>query len=112
MSTDLHVVKDLPAIRLSPIKIEAVASCSVDDDVCRTPTSEVHMIPVVVSCPPAPRKPRRRSVKRKLSEVEFFEIVNREEVESFFRSSFEVISKRRFVNINTLNIRIKNRTES
>ncbi|XP_062155631.1 cyclin-dependent protein kinase inhibitor SMR1 [Alnus glutinosa] len=61
---------------------------------CRTPTSEEHRIPKILDCPPAPRKPRRvPSCKRKLSpEVQFFEIVNPEEVDAFFRSSFEKIS--------------------
>ncbi|CAN1238687.1 hypothetical protein LINGRAPRIM_LOCUS2164 [Linum grandiflorum] len=50
----------------------------------------------MLKCPPAPRKPKARpatSCKRKLmSELDFFEVVNREEVESFFRSG---LSKRR-----------------
>ncbi|KAJ8765970.1 hypothetical protein K2173_020486 [Erythroxylum novogranatense] len=112
MSTHLQLLQDFPQIRLSPLKIDSLPSSSptLDDDntatprqngasadVCRTPTSEEHRIPSILSCPPAPRKPKRPSIscKRKLSELEFFEIVNREEVESFFRSSFEVVSKRR-----------------
>ncbi|XAR60052.1 hypothetical protein NMG60_11033284 [Bertholletia excelsa] len=57
---------------------------------CRTPTSEDHKIPTIQTCPKAPRKPGQLSSrKRKLSELQFFEIVGREEVESFFRSSFD-----------------------
>ncbi|XP_062091927.1 uncharacterized protein LOC133797859 [Humulus lupulus] len=59
-----------------------------NDDVCRTPTSEGHRIPEIVSCPPAPRKPARRvpSCKRKLTELQFFDVKNREDVDDFFRS--------------------------
>ncbi|PSR89910.1 Cyclin-dependent protein kinase [Actinidia chinensis var. chinensis] len=58
---------------------------------CHTPTSKDHKIPTIQTCPPAPRKqgncfPR----KRKLSEFEFFEITGHEEIESFFRSSFDL----------------------
>ncbi|KAH7547814.1 hypothetical protein JRO89_XS14G0019600 [Xanthoceras sorbifolium] len=77
-------------------------------EACRTPTSFENKIPQILTCPPAPRKPKRKvaalSCKRKLlDEFQFFEIANREEVESFFRSSFEqnsdssrdVVAKRR-----------------
>ena len=64
-----------------------------EEDCCRTPTSKEHRIPKILDCPPAPRKPKRApTCKRKLSELQFFEIVNREEVDSFFRSSFEQIA--------------------
>ncbi|OWM87623.1 cyclin-dependent protein kinase inhibitor SIM-like [Punica granatum] len=60
-----------------------------EDTECRTPTSSEHKIPQVLECPPAPRKPRRTSLgKRKASELrsmEFFDVVNREEVEDLFR---------------------------
>ncbi|KAJ9159870.1 hypothetical protein P3X46_025327 [Hevea brasiliensis] len=106
MSTDHESRQDLPRIQVPPIKIQTLGSCSTSEDLrddviqqengdeCRTPTSEEHKIPAILSCPPAPRKPRRRTVlrKRKLSEFEFFEIVNRQEVESFFGSSFEVVA--------------------
>ncbi|GMN52819.1 hypothetical protein TIFTF001_021957 [Ficus carica] len=63
---------------------------------CRTPTSKEHRIPLILSCPPAPRKPARApSCKRKLSELEFFDVVNRDEVEQFFRSSFAKASAKR-----------------
>ncbi|OAY38921.1 hypothetical protein MANES_10G053200v8 [Manihot esculenta] len=108
MSTDLELGQDLLSIEVPPIKIQTPGSCSnskdinVDviqqengDECCRTPTSEEHKIPDILCCPPAPRKPRRRMIlcKRKLLEFdEFFEIVNRQEVESLFRSSSEVIA--------------------
>lgn len=64
-----------------------------EEDCCRTPTSKEHRIPKILDCPPAPRKPKRApTCKRKLSELQFFEIVNREEVDSFFRSSFEQLA--------------------
>jgi len=109
MSTDLESRQDLPRIQVRAVKTETLQSCSATDDKetiiqqensetddCQTPKSEEHKIPVVLSCPPAPRKPRRSfSCKRKLTELEFFEIVNREEVDSFFQSSFELLPKRR-----------------
>lgn len=60
---------------------------------CRTPTSKEHRVPSILDCPPAPRKPKRApSCKRKLSEVQFFEIVNYDEVDAFFRSSFDKLA--------------------
>ncbi|KAG6765154.1 hypothetical protein POTOM_029172 [Populus tomentosa] len=111
MSTDLESRRDLPRIQVRAVKTETLQSCSATDDKetiiqqensetddCQTPKSEEHKIPAVLSCPPAPRKPRRSfSCKRKLTELEFFEIVNREEVDSFFQSSFELLPKRRSV---------------
>ncbi|KAF3434114.1 hypothetical protein FNV43_RR25217 [Rhamnella rubrinervis] len=112
MSTDLELCKELPKIRLSSIRIRTppasesvddtdgtvIQRRSLDDDdeqaECRTPTSKEHKIPVLVSCPPAPRKPRRvASCKRKLTELEFFDIVNRDEVDAFFRSSFDELAR-------------------
>ncbi|KAM4094406.1 hypothetical protein ACB094_06G193000 [Castanea mollissima] len=64
-----------------------------EEDCCRTPTSKEHRIPKILDCPPAPRKPKRApTCKRKLSDLQFFEIVNREEVDSFFKSSFEQLA--------------------
>ncbi|CAN1172076.1 hypothetical protein LINPERPRIM_LOCUS30964 [Linum perenne] len=125
MSTDLHSLPDLPKLRLlsdpSDKPAEPSSSGSTVDDAsanhnsdrkpkeeevenyadedCRTPKSAEFKIPPILKCPPAPRKPTARtatSCKRKLmSELEFFEVVNREEVESFFRSGFQAVSKRR-----------------
>uniref|UniRef100_A0A7N1A1K9 Uncharacterized protein n=1 Tax=Kalanchoe fedtschenkoi TaxID=63787 RepID=A0A7N1A1K9_KALFE len=63
---------------------------------CHTPKSDANKIPKTLTCPPAPKKPARRAVlscKRKLMpEFEFFEADRRQEVDEFFRSSFERIS--------------------
>ena len=37
-----------------------------EEEECQTPKSEAHKIPPVLSCPPAPRKPKSFPVKRKL----------------------------------------------
>ncbi|XP_048231317.1 cyclin-dependent protein kinase inhibitor SMR1-like [Ricinus communis] len=111
MSADLDFRQDLTRIQAPSDEIPALQQpCSSADDQiglviqgnggesneCRTPTSKEHKIPPVLSCPPAPRKPRRTpSCKRKLSELEFIKIVNHEEVDSFFRSSFDAPAKRR-----------------
>ncbi|CAI9773026.1 unnamed protein product [Fraxinus pennsylvanica] len=95
MSTDLKFRQELLEIRLPTIKINSSQSSddqncpkqtSINDQDCHTPKSPQHMIPKILSCPPAPKKPTRvPSCKRKLSELQFFEVVSREEVESFFR---------------------------
>ncbi|CAM8960747.1 unnamed protein product [Rhodiola kirilowii] len=63
---------------------------------CLTPKSDANRIPETLTCPPAPKKPMRRTVlscKRKLmAEFDFFEADRREELDDFFRSSFERIS--------------------
>ncbi|XP_076942391.1 cyclin-dependent protein kinase inhibitor SMR2-like [Bidens hawaiensis] len=66
-------------------------------DICVTPTSLEHRIPTVLSCPPPPKKQRRtaRACKRRISEFEFFEAVARDEIDSFFKSSFEFIESKR-----------------
>ncbi|KAJ9188769.1 hypothetical protein P3X46_000134 [Hevea brasiliensis] len=75
---------------------EAVAAEEVsndDQEGCKTPTSSDHKIPTFRSCPPTPRKKVQKLFlqKRKLpDEMNFFEASNRDEVESFFRSSFEL----------------------
>ncbi|KAL2533887.1 cyclin-dependent protein kinase inhibitor SMR1 [Abeliophyllum distichum] len=50
------------------------------EEYCQTPKSRECMIAKVLSCPPAPRKPKP-SCKRKLH----YEMVSREETESLFR---------------------------
>ncbi|XP_059431030.1 cyclin-dependent protein kinase inhibitor SMR3 [Corylus avellana] len=63
-----------------------------DNEGCRTPTSVDSKIPTVQSCPPTPRKrPGVFVNKRKWTgkELHFFETTRREELESFFQSSFE-----------------------
>ncbi|XP_038691149.1 cyclin-dependent protein kinase inhibitor SMR6-like [Tripterygium wilfordii] len=108
MSTDLEFSVKLPKIRLSVIDVESSLKSSSDESgsviiqtenngddesSCQTPTSEENKIPTILLCPPAPRKQRRTVLcKRKL---EFFEIDNFQEVEDFFRSSFDSIEKKR-----------------
>ncbi|KAL7173790.1 hypothetical protein ACSBR2_033116 [Camellia fascicularis] len=61
-----------------------------DCEECQTPTSLDHKIPTIQTCPPAPRKHGLEfSRKRKFPKLQFFEIKGREEIESFFGSSFE-----------------------
>ena len=111
MSTDLELFQDLAKIKLPKLKIQSSNERGIviqeenknqhdsSSSECLTPTSEENKIPAVLSCPAAPRKPRKRAVscKRKLSELQFFEIVNREEVDAFFKAGFDdPISKRRF----------------
>ncbi|CAI9759786.1 unnamed protein product [Fraxinus pennsylvanica] len=99
MSTDLEFRQELLGIRLPTIKINSSQSSDITDDQnctkqtssindqgCHTPKTPQHMIPKILSCPPAPKKTTRvPSCKRKLSELEFFDVVSREEIESFFR---------------------------
>ncbi|KAL3523528.1 hypothetical protein ACH5RR_016362 [Cinchona calisaya] len=121
MSTDLELRQEMiEIIRLPVMKIKISQSSDItedddgsginiqsenstsngDEDECRTPKLAQNMIPKILSCPPAPKKPRRvalSSCKRKLSE--FFEFLASEEVESFFQqfdvnSSNGVIKKR------------------
>ncbi|KAI9124404.1 hypothetical protein K1719_004326 [Acacia pycnantha] len=111
MSTDLHLLHDLPKPRLSPaasaVKIElpdldhsdrvdtpaeaaAAHGGREDDETCRTPTSKENRIPAALTCPPAPKKAKRSvSCKRKLlEEFQLFEKVNKDEIDGFFRSNF------------------------
>ncbi|KAJ4972372.1 hypothetical protein NE237_005471 [Protea cynaroides] len=117
-STDLEFPHDLPVIRLRPAPStledqqdntnnEAIQNSlnhneygwgTDGDNECRTPTSDDHKIPVMRSCPDAPRKQTGVVLcKRKLShEFRFFEITGRDQVESFFNCySFSVKKSRR-----------------
>lgn len=60
-----------------------------EEDQCKTPVSQDRKIPAPQTCPPAPKKQKRRGIprKRKLSKMQFFEKTAKEEVESFFQSS-------------------------
>ncbi|KAG4150746.1 hypothetical protein ERO13_D04G021300v2 [Gossypium hirsutum] len=81
MSTDL--------LRLPKLKIQSPTE---DHTLCKTPCSKENKIPAVVSCPPAPKKPKTRplSCKRKLSpQFQFLEMVNRDEVDAFFKAAFD-----------------------
>ncbi|CAL0299794.1 unnamed protein product [Lupinus luteus] len=86
-----------PAIEPQPepqpkkkMKQNDVEKISTDDDSCRTPTTKESKIPEIVTCPPAPKKPKALvSCKRKLmDEFKFFEDTNKEDMEAFFRSTF------------------------
>lgn len=107
MSTNIQRFRDLPKLRLhaidpSPPSESSASSASTaaaesnpdavhpedrrNEDDCRTPTSEENRIPAILTCPPAPKKPRPAlSCKRKLSELDFFEALNHTEIEEFFR---------------------------
>lgn len=64
-----------------------------DEEGCTTPTSSDHKIPTFRSCPPTPRKKLQKLFLRKrklVDEMNFFEASHRDEVEAFFRSSFEL----------------------
>jgi len=97
MSTDLQF---LPLINSSSLQINLPLSTSdesytiqlIEQQQCQTPRSPSHTIPEITVCPPAPKKQRRSapSCKRRLSE---FEIVARDEIESFFKSSYEFIDQ-------------------
>ncbi|KAI3734664.1 hypothetical protein L6452_14139 [Arctium lappa] len=107
MSADLQFrLQDLPAIQLSSLTLklpppqqesseESCRTQSEQVEECVTPTSPEHRIPEILSCPPPPKKQRRSapSCKRRLCEFQFFEVVAREEIDSFFRSSYELINR-------------------
>ncbi|KAK8480894.1 hypothetical protein V6N13_104568 [Hibiscus sabdariffa] len=91
MSRDNEVVHEL---RLPNLKIENGIVIQEESE-CKTPSSKENKIPAAVSCPPAPKKPKRRAVsvscKRNL-----FDVVNGEEVDAFFSAAFDdSVSKRR-----------------
>ncbi|WRX12696.1 hypothetical protein QQP08_005183 [Theobroma cacao] len=121
MSTDLELFQDLTKIKLPQLKIQSSNGSGAviqqennnqdSSNECTTPTSEESKIPAALKCPPAPKKPKRRTVscKRKLSDqLQFFEIVNREEVEAYLKAGFDS-SKRR--NISTMGFKIEKRKE-
>ncbi|CAA2960249.1 Hypothetical predicted protein [Olea europaea subsp. europaea] len=95
MSTDLEFRQELHEIRLPTIKTNSsqlsdVQNCtnqtSINDQDCHKPKSPQNMIPKILSCPLAPKKLScLPSCKRKLSELQFFNVVSREDIESFFK---------------------------
>ncbi|KAL8218302.1 hypothetical protein R6Q57_021675 [Mikania cordata] len=107
MSADLQFrQQNLPPIQLSSLTLnlpppehespkEACIIQSEQLENCETPTSPKHRIPAVLSCPPAPKKQRHASpsCKRRLCEFQFFEIIAGEEIDSFFKSSYEFINQ-------------------
>uniref|UniRef100_A0A3Q7IQ30 Uncharacterized protein n=1 Tax=Solanum lycopersicum TaxID=4081 RepID=A0A3Q7IQ30_SOLLC len=90
MSTDLQFPQDLfemnsPNINSSQRCINSNINIIISNkDDCKTPKSSPFLIPKILKCPAAPKKPRRviSSCKRKL---QFVEIVASKEVESFFK---------------------------
>ncbi|KAF5199880.1 cyclin-dependent protein kinase inhibitor SMR1-like [Thalictrum thalictroides] len=111
MSTSVEFRSPLPEITASvefrsPLPEIHLQSIDNEDEECRTPTSSEYKIPVIETCPPAPRKQPRKVMlcKRKLwSEMQFFEtsIVGRDEIDSFFKCSYNNIKKRPCTNTNT-----------
>ncbi|KAK8641381.1 hypothetical protein V6N13_010789 [Hibiscus sabdariffa] len=77
---------------------EAVEEEEEEEEECKTPTWSDQKIPSTRSCPPTPKKKARAkfALKRKLSELHFFETTRREEVESFFRSNWDWEASRHF----------------
>lgn len=61
MATKAVAIDELPSI--APIRTQASEESSTEE--CSTPTSEDQKLKPVLTCPPAPRKPR--PLKRKLS---------------------------------------------
>ncbi|KAJ8528849.1 hypothetical protein K7X08_030493 [Anisodus acutangulus] len=105
MSRDLQSRRPLSEIQL-PLSTESNENSRDQSERCsiikepaeiRTPGSPQHLIPKILSCPPAPKKPKKAiSCKRKLlGELEFFDVVAREEVDSFFSSVDENSSNRK-----------------
>ncbi|KAJ8768221.1 hypothetical protein K2173_021161 [Erythroxylum novogranatense] len=67
-----------------------------DEGECKTPTSVIHKIPTIERCPPTPKKKAQADLpKIKFPELEFFETKSRVEIESFFRSNFQVSGVKR-----------------
>ncbi|KAJ0545968.1 putative cyclin-dependent protein kinase inhibitor SMR [Helianthus annuus] len=69
-------------------------SCIIQSQECVTPTSPQHRIPPLLICPPPPKK-QRRTCKRRSREFQFFEAVAGDEIDAFFKSSFELINRKR-----------------
>ncbi|CAI0426551.1 unnamed protein product [Linum tenue] len=89
---DIAVLND-NSYRNNPVEKEIVNS---SDEECQTPKSAEFKIPAILRCPSAPRKLKSApiSCKRKqVSELPFFDVVNRVEVESFFRSGFQMAKR-------------------
>ncbi|KAK6790375.1 hypothetical protein RDI58_014175 [Solanum bulbocastanum] len=90
MSIDQELPPELLEKKLPYIKVITCFNDDEDDQYinCQTPKSSQYLIPKILSCPPAPKKPKRvsscSSCKRKLiDEFNFFD--EQEEIESFFR---------------------------
>lgn len=81
---DLLVANDVDTVPAVP----AISDSEIDESY-KTPTSKESKIPEILTCPPAPKKPKPFvSCKRKLlDEFQFFEVSN-EDMDAFFRSTF------------------------
>ncbi|CAI0426550.1 unnamed protein product [Linum tenue] len=110
MSADLDSRPSLPKIQVGISLRKTPRACSdggkddiavlndnsYRDEECQTPKSAEFKIPAILRCPSAPRKLKSApiSCKRKqVSELPFFDVVNRVEVESFFRSGFQMAKR-------------------
>lgn len=122
MSTDLQLPENVLPTRLSSLKIklptsptkhDTTTSCTIQENMqeeqeeCQTPTSLEHKIPDIVTCPPAPKKQRvseySPTCKRRIfSDFEFYEYIAKDEIEAFFKETYEFngqkssVNKRRF----------------
>ncbi|OWM70262.1 uncharacterized protein LOC116194141 [Punica granatum] len=108
-NTDLDQDRDdsslpsLPRIRAPPPSSSSSSAAAVNssscssadrappdgDEGCRTPTSSEHRIAPALTCPPAPRKPRRTATRKRARPSEAEELlrkVSQEEIEAFFLS--------------------------
>jgi len=70
------------------------------EEECQTPKSEAHKIPPVLSCPPAPRKPKWFPVKRKIpaSPLQGFYILSDSDLQSLFGSDLQNINHQHMKN--------------
>nr|XP_009800490.1 PREDICTED: cyclin-dependent protein kinase inhibitor SMR2-like [Nicotiana sylvestris] len=87
MSTDLEFRLEIQLPKINVVTTLSSQNSRGEEEI-KTPKSPQNLIPKILSCPPAPKKPKRViSCKRKLvDELQFFEVAAREEVDSFFRS--------------------------
>ncbi|QCD88108.1 hypothetical protein DEO72_LG3g2648 [Vigna unguiculata] len=80
------------------LRVVAAQEGSVEElEQCKTPTSSSNKIPMIETCPPAPRKRRRQqmqhfssNIKRSSSNGFNYAVRHDQEVESFFDSTFEL----------------------
>lgn len=86
----MSIDQELLEMKLPNIKVITSSNDDEDDKYinCQTPKSSQYLIPKILSCPPAPKKPKMvfscSSCKRRLID-EFNIFDEQEEIESFFR---------------------------
>ncbi|WOG87965.1 hypothetical protein DCAR_0207198 [Daucus carota subsp. sativus] len=61
----------------------------------QTPSSGKHKISKLLSCPIPPRKKPSAKIAKSNMKLEFFEVVGRQEIDSFFKTSFDQIRRSR-----------------